>query len=102
MSFELILSSIHTIKALQRDDNTSEVLGNPDASRWCERDGIVPYESFVSIEVGRIRTGRFELRPEGWFASVLCVIRGTAKSNRLAVQALGLTIVRFQLGHVFS
>jgi pilus assembly protein CpaF len=39
------------------DESISEIMGNPDASWWYERDGIVCRESSVSFDAGRLRTG---------------------------------------------
>ena len=42
MSFELILPFLRPIEPLLLDDSVSEIMGNPDASWWFERDGIFP------------------------------------------------------------
>jgi len=39
------------------DENISEIMGNPDASWWYERDGIIHREAAVSFDAGRLRTG---------------------------------------------
>jgi pilus assembly protein CpaF len=39
------------------DESISEIMGNPDASWWYERGGIVCRESSVSFDAGRLRTG---------------------------------------------
>jgi pilus assembly protein CpaF len=39
MSFELILPFLRPIEPLLLDDSISEIMGNPDASWWFERDG---------------------------------------------------------------
>ena len=44
MSFELILPFLRPIEPLLLDDSISEIMGNPDASWWYERDGIVRRE----------------------------------------------------------
>ena len=41
MSFELILPFLRPIEPLLLDDSISEIMGNPDASWWFERDGIM-------------------------------------------------------------
>ena len=41
MSFELILPFLRPIEPLLLDENVSEIMGNPDASWWYERDGIM-------------------------------------------------------------
>jgi pilus assembly protein CpaF len=57
MSFELILPFLRPIKSLLLDDSVSEIMGNPDASWWYERDGIVSREETVQFDAGRLRTG---------------------------------------------
>ena len=57
MSFELILPFLRPIEPLLLDESISEIMGNPDASWWYERDGIVRRESSVSFDAGRLRTG---------------------------------------------
>jgi pilus assembly protein CpaF len=57
MSFELILPFLRPIKSLLLDESVSEIMGNPDASWWYERDGIVCREETVHFEAGRLRTG---------------------------------------------
>jgi pilus assembly protein CpaF len=57
MSFELILPFLRPIEPLLLDENVSEIMGNPDASWWYERDGIMRREQSVSFDAGRLRTG---------------------------------------------
>jgi pilus assembly protein CpaF len=57
MSFELILPFLRPIEPLLLDDSISEIMGNPDASWWYERDGIMRHEPSVSFEAGKLRTG---------------------------------------------
>jgi pilus assembly protein CpaF len=57
MSFELILPFLRPIKSLLLDESVSEIMGNPDASWWYERDGVVCREETVHFEAGRLRTG---------------------------------------------
>ena len=57
MSFDLILPFLRPIEPLLLDESISEIMGNPDASWWYERDGIVCRESSVSFDAGRLRTG---------------------------------------------
>jgi pilus assembly protein CpaF len=57
MSFELILPFLRPIEPLLLDDSISEIMGNPDASWWFERDGILHREKTVSFDAGRLRTG---------------------------------------------
>jgi pilus assembly protein CpaF len=57
MSFELILPFLRPIEPLLLDESISEIMGNPDASWWYERDGIVHQDRTVSFDAGRLRTG---------------------------------------------
>jgi pilus assembly protein CpaF len=57
MSFELILPFLRPVEALLLDESVSEILGNPDASWWCERDGIIEPERTISFDAGKLRTG---------------------------------------------
>ncbi|MGH9771077.1 MAG: CpaF family protein [Candidatus Acidiferrales bacterium] len=57
MSFELILPFLRPIEPLLLDDSVSEIMGNPDASWWYERDGILSREATISFDAGRLRTG---------------------------------------------
>src|ERR1700728_4140189 len=57
MSFELILLFLRPIEPLLLDESISEIMGNPDASWWYERDGTVHREASVSFDAGRLRTG---------------------------------------------
>ena len=57
MSFELILPFLRPIEPLLLDDGISEIMGNPDASWWYERDGIVCREASISFDAGKLRTG---------------------------------------------
>jgi pilus assembly protein CpaF len=57
MSFELILPFLRPIEPLLLDESVSEIMGNPDASWWYERDGIVHREASVSFDAGKLRTG---------------------------------------------
>jgi pilus assembly protein CpaF len=57
MSFELILPFLRPIEPLLLDESISEIMGNPDASWWYERGGIVCREPSVSFDAGRLRTG---------------------------------------------
>src|SRR5277367_1290106 len=57
MSFELILPFLRPIEPLLLDDSISEIMGNPDASWWYERDGIIRREEAISFDAGRLRTG---------------------------------------------
>jgi pilus assembly protein CpaF len=56
MSFELILPFLRPIEQLLLDDSISEIMGNPDASWWYERDGIVQREAAVSFDPSRLLT----------------------------------------------
>ena len=57
MSFELILPFLRPIEPLVLDDSISEIMGNPDASWWYERDGILHQEKTVRFDGQRLRTG---------------------------------------------
>jgi pilus assembly protein CpaF len=57
MSFELILPFLRPIEPLLLDESVSEIMGNPDASWWYERDGILCREATVHFESNKLRTG---------------------------------------------
>jgi pilus assembly protein CpaF len=57
MSFELILPFLRPIERLLLDDSISEIMGNPDASWWFERDGIIHREDSICFDGRRLRTG---------------------------------------------
>ena len=57
MSFELILPFLRPIEPLLLDESVSEIMGNPDASWFCERDGKLCQEPAVSFDAGKLRTG---------------------------------------------
>ena len=57
MSFELILPFLRPIEPLLLDESVSEIMGNPDASWWYERDGIMCREPNISFDAGRLQTG---------------------------------------------
>jgi pilus assembly protein CpaF len=57
MSFELILPFLRPIERLLLDDSISEIMGNPDASWWCERDGKMHQEGEVSFDAAKLLTG---------------------------------------------
>lgn len=57
MSFELILPFLRPIEPLLLDDSISEIMGNPDASWWYERDGVISRDAAISFDAGRLRTG---------------------------------------------
>ena len=57
MSFELILPFLRPLEPLLLDDSISEIMGNPDASWWYERDGIMRREETISFDAGNLRTG---------------------------------------------
>src|SRR5437660_12116965 len=57
MSFELILPFLRPIEPLLLDESVSEIMGNPDASWWYERDGIIRQEPTISFDAGKLRTG---------------------------------------------
>jgi pilus assembly protein CpaF len=57
MSFELLVPFLRPIEPLFLDDSISEIMGNPDASWWYERGGILRQEQSISLDAGRLRTG---------------------------------------------
>ena len=57
MSYELILPFLRPIEPLLLDESISEIMGNPDASWWYERNGIIHREESVSFDAARLRTG---------------------------------------------
>jgi len=57
MSFELILSFLRPIELLVLDKSVGEIMGNPDASWFTERNGILCQEPNISFDAGRLRTG---------------------------------------------
>jgi pilus assembly protein CpaF len=57
MSFELIVPFLRPIEPLLLDESISEIMGNPDASWWYERDGILCRAVSVRFEAARLRTG---------------------------------------------
>jgi len=57
MNFDLLLPFLRPIEPLLLDENISEIMGNPDASWWYERDGIICHETGVQFDTGKLRTG---------------------------------------------
>jgi pilus assembly protein CpaF len=57
MSFELILPFLRPIEAFLLDESISEIMGNRDASWFCERGGIIRQEKTISFDAGKLRTG---------------------------------------------
>ena len=57
MSFDLILPFLRPIEPLLLDESVSEIMGNPDASWWYERDGMVSPEASIRFDASRLRTG---------------------------------------------
>jgi len=57
MSLELIIPFLRPIEPLLLDESVSEIMGNPDASWFFERDGILCHEPNISFDAGRLRTG---------------------------------------------
>src|SRR5579864_5638688 len=57
MSFELIMPFLRPIEPLLLDESISEIMGNPDASWWYERDGVIRQEKSISFDAGKLRTG---------------------------------------------
>ena len=62
-----------------------------------------PYSARIEFErVYSSPTDHTELKRERWTASVTYVFRDSVKNNALAVNPLGLTIVRFRADQAFS
>ena len=57
MSFELKLPFLRPIEPLLLDESASEIMGNPDASWFCERDRRLCHEPTISCDASRLRTG---------------------------------------------
>jgi pilus assembly protein CpaF len=57
MRFELVLPFLRPIEPLLLDETISEIMGNPDASWWYERDGIIRREDSICFAAGKLRTG---------------------------------------------
>ena len=57
MSFELILPFLRPIESLLLDESVSEIMGNPDASWWYERDGRLCQDRPFRFDAGKLRTG---------------------------------------------
>src|ERR1700756_799582 len=57
MSFELILPFLRPIESLLVDESVTEIMGNPDASWWYEREGIMLQEKTISFDAGKLQTG---------------------------------------------
>ncbi len=57
MSFEFILPFLRPIESLLLDESVSEIMGNPDASWWYERDGIMLQKKTISFDTSKLHTG---------------------------------------------
>ena len=57
MSFELILPFLRPIETLLLDESVSEIMGNPNAAWFYERDGRLCQEPGISFDAGKLRTG---------------------------------------------
>jgi pilus assembly protein CpaF len=57
MSFELILPFMRPIEPLLLDEEVSEILGNPNATWYAEREGKMQLQPGVSFDAGSLRTG---------------------------------------------
>ena len=57
MSFELILPFLRPIEALLLDESVSEIMGNPDASWFYEREGRLCREASIFFDADKLRTG---------------------------------------------
>jgi pilus assembly protein CpaF len=58
MSFELIVPFLRPIEPLLLDEDVSEIMGNPDASWFFERDGKLCQEPNISFDASRLRRFR--------------------------------------------
>jgi type IV secretion system protein VirB5 len=64
---------------------------------------VSPYSARIEFEkVYTNPADHTELKRERWTASVTYVFRGVVKNNELAVNPLGLTVVRFRADQAFS
>jgi hypothetical protein len=54
MSFDLILPFLRPIEPLLLDESVSEIMGNPDATWWYERDGIIFREATIQFDSRRL------------------------------------------------
>jgi type IV secretory pathway component VirB8 len=64
---------------------------------------LAPYSARIEFEkVYTNPADHSELKRERWTASVTYVFRENVKNNELAVNPLGLTIVRFRADQAFS
>lgn len=57
MSFELIRPFMRPIEHLLLDDDVSEIMGNPNATWYAEREGTMEEQPQVSFDAGSLRTG---------------------------------------------
>jgi pilus assembly protein CpaF len=57
MSFELIRPFFRPIEPLLLDDDVSEIMGNPNATWYAEREGIMERQHGIAFESGSLRTG---------------------------------------------
>ncbi len=57
MSFELIRPFLRPIEALLLDDSVSEIMGNPNATWFAEREGKMEPQPHIVFDSGSLRTG---------------------------------------------
>lgn len=57
MSLELLRPFLRPIEPLLLDDDVSEIMGNPNATWYAEREGVLLPQPDVSFETGSLRTG---------------------------------------------
>ena len=57
MSFELIRPFLRPIEPLLLDNDVSEIMGNPNATWYAEREGQMLLEPDISFDPGGLRTG---------------------------------------------
>jgi pilus assembly protein CpaF len=57
MSFDLILPFLRPIEPLLRDEEVSEIMGNPNLTWFYEREGTMIQDKSIQFEPERLRTG---------------------------------------------
>jgi len=57
MSFDLILPFLRPIEPLLRDEEVSEIMGNPNSTWFYEREGALIQDNSVDFGAARLRTG---------------------------------------------
>ena len=57
MSFDLLIPFLRPIEPLLLDDDVSEIMGNPNATWYAEREGQIVSQPEIKFEAGALRTG---------------------------------------------